>query len=200
MKKKWRSNCKLKGSLARVSKLRFVSEYRFLHSVRLHLYMPLALGSFFAMFIARSCFIRASFLFRNVSRPLVHVPFYICQNVNRKEMLCFFLKHKIWPYHLVCRSPWAVFAMFITRLLVLVWSSNYFLAVVLTDYCTYTQRNISGILLNKTGIRLYLPCTDWFGTRRTFAWFKINRCMVNTILFGFDSIWFRKDISVWADG
>ena len=38
----------------------------------------------------------------------------------------------------------------------------------------YTQRNIFEILLNQTEIGLYLPCTDWFGTKRTSDGFQIN--------------------------
>ena len=60
----------------------------------------------------------------------------------------------------------------------------------------YTQRNLFEILLNKTGIRLYLPYLDWFGTKRTSVWFKINRKMVNTIWFQVDLIRFQKDFSV----
>ena len=58
---------------------------------------------------------------------------------------------------------------------------------------TYTQRNLFGILLNQTKIRLYLPYTDTFGTKRTYVWFQINQCIVNTIWFRFDLIRFRKD-------
>ena len=32
-----------------------------------------------------------------------------------------------------------------------------------------------------TGVRLYSPFTDWFGTKRQFVWFHIDRKMVNTI-------------------
>ena len=45
---------------------------------------------------------------------------------------------------------------------------------------------------------LYLPFSDWFGTKRTSVWFQINRNMVNTIWFRVDSIRFRKDFSVCA--
>ena len=48
------------------------------------------------------------------------------------------------------------------------------------DYI-HTQKNIFEILLNQTEIRLYLPCTDWFGTKLTSGWFHINRKMVNII-------------------
>ena len=34
----------------------------------------------------------------------------------------------------------------------------------------YTQRNLFKILLNQTNIRLYLPVSDWFGTKRTSVW------------------------------
>ena len=39
------------------------------------------------------------------------------------------------------------------------------------------------ILLNQTEIRLYLPLSDWLGTKRTSVWFQINRKMVNTSWF-----------------
>ena len=57
---------------------------------------------------------------------------------------------------------------------------------------SYTLRNIFEILLNQPEIRLYLPHSDWFGTKRTSVWFHINRKMVNTNWFRFDSIGFQK--------
>ena len=46
-------------------------------------------------------------------------------------------------------------------------------------------------------IRLYMPFSDWFGTKQTVSvWFQINRCMVNTIWFQFDLIRYKKDFSV----
>ena len=60
----------------------------------------------------------------------------------------------------------------------------------------YTQRNLFEILLNQTKIRLYLPFSNWFGTKRTAVWFKINRKIVNTIWFWFDLVRFRKGFSV----
>ena len=58
------------------------------------------------------------------------------------------------------------------------------------------ERNIFEIFLNQTEIRLYLPFSDWFGSKRMSVWFQINRKMVNTIWFLFDLIRFRKDFSV----
>ena len=52
------------------------------------------------------------------------------------------------------------------------------------------------VLLNQTEIRLYVTCTDWFGTKRTSVWIQINRKMVDTIWFRVDLIRFRKDFSV----
>ena len=49
------------------------------------------------------------------------------------------------------------------------------------------------ILLNQTEIKLYLPFSDWFGTKRTSVWFQINRKMVNTIWFRLELMRFRKD-------
>ena len=60
----------------------------------------------------------------------------------------------------------------------------------------HTQRIFFQILLNQPKIRLYLPCINLFGNKRTFVWFKINRKMVNTIWFRVDLIRFRKDFSV----
>ena len=56
----------------------------------------------------------------------------------------------------------------------------------------YTQRNIFQILFNQPEIKLYLPCTDWFGTKRTSVWIKINRKMVNTTWFRVNLIRFLK--------
>ena len=61
---------------------------------------------------------------------------------------------------------------------------------------SYTQRNLFGILLNQTEIRLYSPFSDWFRTKRMSVWFQIKQKIVNTIWFRFDVIWFRKDFSV----
>ena len=55
------------------------------------------------------------------------------------------------------------------------------------------QRNLFEILLNQTEIRLYLPFSEWFGTKQMSVWCQINRKMINTIWFRFDLIRFRKD-------
>ena len=57
---------------------------------------------------------------------------------------------------------------------------------------SYTQRNIFGILLNQTEIRLYSRFSDWFGTKRTSVRYYTNQKMVNTIWFQFDVIRFGK--------
>jgi len=59
----------------------------------------------------------------------------------------------------------------------------------------YTKRNVFEILLNQPWIRLYLPFSDWFRSKRTSVWIKINRKMVNTIWFRVDLIRFRKYLS-----
>ena len=59
-----------------------------------------------------------------------------------------------------------------------------------------TQRNIFEILLIQPEIRLYLPFSDWFGTKRTFVWFQTIQKMVNTIWVLADLIRFRKYFSV----
>ena len=43
---------------------------------------------------------------------------------------------------------------------------------------------------------MYLPFSDWFGSKRTSVWIQINLKMVNTIWFQVDSIRFRKYFSV----
>ena len=54
------------------------------------------------------------------------------------------------------------------------------------------------ILLNRPKIRLYLPFSDWFVSKRTLSvWIQINRKMANAIWFGVDLIRFRKYFSVW---
>ena len=63
-------------------------------------------------------------------------------------------------------------------------------------FFAHTQTNLFQILLNQPHLRLYLPFSDIFGTKRKSVWFQINWCMVNTILFQFDLIRFGKDFSV----
>ena len=46
------------------------------------------------------------------------------------------------------------------------------------------------IFWNQTDIRLYLPFSDWFETKRTVVWFQINRKMINTIWCRFELIRF----------
>ena len=48
------------------------------------------------------------------------------------------------------------------------------------------------ILLNQTKIRLYLPFSDWFGSKRKYVWIQINWKMVNTIWFRLDLMRFGK--------
>ena len=60
----------------------------------------------------------------------------------------------------------------------------------------YTQRNLFKILLNQTELRLHLPFSDWFGSKRTSVWFQISLKMVTTIWFQFDLTRFWKDSSV----
>ena len=64
----------------------------------------------------------------------------------------------------------------------------------------HTQRNIFQILLNQPEIRLHFSFSDWFGTKRKPICFHINRKMMNTILFWFDLIRFRKDFSLCETG
>ena len=64
------------------------------------------------------------------------------------------------------------------------------MAAVFEGKCT--ERNLFEILIIQTDIRLYLPFSDWFGTKRTSFWFQINRKMVNTVWFRFDLVEFEK--------
>ena len=63
----------------------------------------------------------------------------------------------------------------------------------LYDWSLHTQGNLFVILLNQTEIRMYLPYSDWFGTKRRSVRLQINQKMVNTIWIRFDLIRFRKD-------
>ena len=49
-------------------------------------------------------------------------------------------------------------------------------------------------LQNQPEIRLYLPFSIWFGTKRTSVWFQINRKMVNTFWFRFDFVVFHMNL------
>ena len=60
----------------------------------------------------------------------------------------------------------------------------------------YAQRNVFEILSNQPEIRLYLPFTDWFGSKRTSAWIYSSRKMVNTVRFRVYSLRFRQDFCV----
>ena len=46
---------------------------------------------------------------------------------------------------------------------------------------------------------MYLPLSNWFGTKRMSVWFKINRKMVNIFWFWFDLIRLWKDFSLCRD-
>ena len=59
-----------------------------------------------------------------------------------------------------------------------------------------TQRNIFEIFLNQPEMRLHLPYSDWFESKRTSVWIQINRKMVNTFWFQVDLIRFLKYLSV----
>ena len=59
-------------------------------------------------------------------------------------------------------------------------------------------RNVLQIALNRTEIKSYSPCTDWFGTANGRCPFviRINRKMVCIIWFRFDLLRFQKYFSV----
>ena len=67
---------------------------------------------------------------------------------------------------------------------------------ITSQFSSYTQRNLFEILLNQTEIRLYIPLSDGFITKRTSVSFQIIQKMVNTIWFRFDLMRFRKKFSV----
>ena len=56
-----------------------------------------------------------------------------------------------------------------------IWDSDWFNDIQKRFLCVYTQRNLFEILINQIEIRLYLPFTDWFGTKRTTVWFQSRR-------------------------
>ena len=72
------------------------------------------------------------------------------------------------------------------------------------DVWVYTQINLFEIWINQIEIILYIPFSDWFGSKRTFVWFYINRKMVDTIWLRLDLISYREDFSVctvqWPQG
>ena len=76
------------------------------------------------------------------------------------------------------------------RLLWLLWEVD-------LSACSFTQGNVFEILLDRTGIGLYLPFSDWSGTKLTSVWFQIGRRVVNAIRVLFDFVCFRKDFSVY---
>ena len=70
--------------------------------------------------------------------------------------------------------------------------------VSFSRYNMHTEKSFRNPLSTK--IRLYLPFSDRFGTKRIVSvWFQINSYMVNTIWFGFDLLRFGKDSSVCRD-
>ena len=64
-----------------------------------------------------------------------------------------------------------------------------------TAYHESTRReNFFEILLNQPEIGLYLPFSDWFGTKQMSVWFQINGKMVNTIWFRSNLLRFRNKL------
>ena len=59
----------------------------------------------------------------------------------------------------------------------------------------YTQINLYRIFY-QTEIKMYLPFSDWFGTKQTSSWFQINGKIINTIWFRFDKrfLWLHYKI------
>ena len=55
----------------------------------------------------------------------------------------------------------------------------------------YIQRKLFGILLNQTEIRLYLPCTDWFGTANGQCPFAVPNQSENG-KYNLVSVWFKE--------
>jgi len=63
------------------------------------------------------------------------------------------------------------------------------------SYTEKSFRNLIKSYLNQIVFTMYRLI---WNSKRTSFWFKINRCMVNTIWYRFDLIRFRKDFSVWS--
>ena len=82
------------------------------------------------------------------------------------------------------------------------WMQSYFVLIghkktnISFSMWAHAQRNLFEILINQPEIRLYLPFSDWFVTKRTSIWIQIIRKMVNTIWFQVDLIRFQKYFSV----
>ena len=60
--------------------------------------------------------------------------------------------------------------------IVQVWIENFFLEILLNQPDFFLE-----ILLNQPEIRLYLPFSDWFKSKRASVWIQIYRKMVNAI-------------------
>ena len=65
-----------------------------------------------------------------------------------------------------------------------------------TNLSTFRRQIYFEFLLYQPEIRLYLPCSDGFGSKRTFVWIQINRKIVNTIWFRVDLLRLLKDFYV----
>ena len=65
-----------------------------------------------------------------------------------------------------------------------------------SHFSVQTQRKLFQILFSQTEIRLYLPFSNWVGSKRTSIWFQFNRKIVNTIRFRVDLIKLRKNFTV----
>ena len=59
----------------------------------------------------------------------------------------------------------------------------------------YTEGTFSEVLLNQPENRLYSPFSDWFGSKMTSVWIKINRKIVNKICFQVDLIRLLLNVS-----
>ena len=62
---------------------------------------------------------------------------------------------------------------------------------LLENIHTHTEK-FFWILLNQSKIRLYLPFSDWFGSKRNSVWIQFNRKMVNAIWFPVDFTKLKK--------
>ena len=60
----------------------------------------------------------------------------------------------------------------------------------------YSQRNLFGILLDLTEIRLYLPCTDWFGTANGHCPFAVPNWSVHG-KYNLITVWFNRILKIF---
>ena len=100
---------------------------------------------------------------------LLCLPLKIMYNIFKFFSISLFLTMYFFPIVILYWSVWHQYIYW--------WKTCHFIA----HFLLYTQWNLFGILSNQTEIRLYLPCTDCFGTKRTVSeLFQNNRFVVSS--------------------